>query len=1000
MNKATILIVEDEKLVAENLSSRLANLGYEVAGVVADGEQAVALAGRLRPNLVLMDIWLKGPMDGIEAAETIRREYDTPVIYLTAHSDPATLARAKITDPFGYILKPFEERQLATQIELAIHKHQAEKAVQSVARFPDENPYPVIRIDRAGTVLYANRSSSVLGGEWRCEAGHPAPESFARLVCERLNDGEVGQVDVETGGRVFAFALSPITGSGYVNLYGRDVTEHKRAEEEREVAAEYLRLINTSANTRQLLEASVRFFHERSGCAAVGIRLRDGDDYPYYEAHGFPEEFLRLENSLCIRDPDGTIQRDHAGNPVMACMCGNVICGRFDPSKPFFTPAGSFWANDTTRLLATTSDADRQTPTRNRCNGEGYESVALLAIKSGEQCLGLLQLNDRRKGMFSPETIALWERLAGYLGVALAKTQAEDQLRQENRDIALANRIMEVFVKESGDDLFDKALKIVLDATESKHGVFGYIDERGHLMCPSMSKLLDECEVQGKCIDYPPEKWKGLWRRALAEKSVLLASAPSAAPAGHVAVRRNLAAPIHLHGNVIGLLNLANKETDYTKEDCRSIERITNRIAPVLYAWLQRDMREKERRQAESKLQALNASLEQRVAERTAEAQRLSAQLRALVVELSQIEQRERRRLAMALHENLQQLLVAAKLKLNDARRRASDAVLYALVQQAEQMLDDCIAESRSVTVQLSPPVLYDGGLLPALGWLKNQMWKEHDLTVQIEADRRAEPADQGIRTLVFQAVRELLSNVLQHAGVQTAQIEVTRSESNQVQIVVRDEGAGFDPAALEGRMADKGAFGLFGIRERLEVLGGKLDIQSLPGRGTSITLVAPLGTPPRRMLREIAARATEKAAPDDGIPVKTPHAEGRAVCVLVADDHPVLRKNLARHLREQPGIEVVGDACDGQEAVEIALATRPDVVLMDVTMPRMDGIEATRCILAQLPHVRVIGLSMHEGKDMIIAMREAGAVAFLTKSLPIEELVTEILTVRTKYTA
>jgi GAF domain-containing protein len=107
-------------------------------------------------------------------------------------------------------------------------------------------------------------------------------------------------------------------------------------------------------------------------------------------------------------------------------MCGNVICGRFDPSKKFFTEKGSFWANDTTRLIATTTDADRQTRTRNRCNGEGYESVALLALRVGDNRLGLLQLNDKRKNMFTLEKIQMWERIADSLAVALSRTIAEE----------------------------------------------------------------------------------------------------------------------------------------------------------------------------------------------------------------------------------------------------------------------------------------------------------------------------------------------------------------------------------------------------------------------------------------------------------------------------------------------------------------------------------------------------------------------------------------------
>jgi CheY-like chemotaxis protein len=119
MNKTTILIVEDEAIVAADLAAKLRQLGYEVAGIVSKGEEAVVLADSLRPDLVLMDIQLEGHTDGIEAAEAISSQLDLPIIYLTAHSDAATLARAKLSGPFGFILKPFEERELATNIEIS-----------------------------------------------------------------------------------------------------------------------------------------------------------------------------------------------------------------------------------------------------------------------------------------------------------------------------------------------------------------------------------------------------------------------------------------------------------------------------------------------------------------------------------------------------------------------------------------------------------------------------------------------------------------------------------------------------------------------------------------------------------------------------------------------------------------------------------------------------------------------------------------------------------------
>ena len=163
---------------------------------------------------------------------------------------------------------------------------------------------------------------------------------------------------------------------------------------------------------------------------------------------GFTEEFVKLENNLCVRDTNGQLYRDSDGYPIHECMCGNVICGRFDPSKPFFTARGSFCTNCTTELLATTTDADRQTRTRNRCNGEGYESVALIALRVGKECLGLLQLNDRCKGQLTLETISMWERLADYLAVALAKTRAEEALHVAYENLQLQSEELQMQSEE------------------------------------------------------------------------------------------------------------------------------------------------------------------------------------------------------------------------------------------------------------------------------------------------------------------------------------------------------------------------------------------------------------------------------------------------------------------------------------------------------------------------------------------------------------------------
>ncbi|MBN2713557.1 MAG: PAS domain-containing protein [Planctomycetes bacterium] len=217
-----------------------------------------------------------------------------------------------------------------------------------------------------------------------------------------------------------------------------DITERKILQCEQDTAVEFLRLINKARSCRELIQDATSFFQRQSGCEAVGIRLKKGYDYPYYEAKGFSQEFVLLENSLCSHYKNGKPILDKDGVPVLDCMCGNVICGRFDPSKAFFTEKGSFWSNRTTELLATTTDADRQTRTRNRCNGEGYESVAIIALHSGEERLGLLQLNDKHCGRFTQKGILQWERLAEYLAVALSKFMAEEALHDSKHHLELA----------------------------------------------------------------------------------------------------------------------------------------------------------------------------------------------------------------------------------------------------------------------------------------------------------------------------------------------------------------------------------------------------------------------------------------------------------------------------------------------------------------------------------------------------------------------------------
>jgi len=162
-----VLIVEDEGVVSMEIQGRLESLGFGIAGIAASGPRAVQMAGQHLPDLVLMDIVLRGEMDGIEAAHQIQQKFNIPVIYLTAHSDEATLQRAKISEPFGYIIKPFEERDLHIAIEIALYKHQMEqklRASEERLRLLIESGSDIISVlDLDGNYTYIHGMASFCG---------------------------------------------------------------------------------------------------------------------------------------------------------------------------------------------------------------------------------------------------------------------------------------------------------------------------------------------------------------------------------------------------------------------------------------------------------------------------------------------------------------------------------------------------------------------------------------------------------------------------------------------------------------------------------------------------------------------------------------------------------------------------------------------------------------------------------------------------------------------
>ncbi|OHD66351.1 MAG: hypothetical protein A2176_07670 [Spirochaetes bacterium RBG_13_51_14] len=218
-----------------------------------------------------------------------------------------------------------------------------------------------------------------------------------------------------------------------------DITDRKIAERRQALAVAILNTLNELKEKRETMREIILMLKRHIGVEAVGLRLHEDHDYPYFETNGFPDDFIEQERFLCARDESGSAVLDAGGSPVLECMCGVVISGGSDPSKPFFTPGGSFWTNSMDGIMTHTNEDGRLSRLRSRCKDEGYESVALVPLRSKTRIIGLLQFNDRRKNQFTPDLISFLEGIGASIGIALDRYEAEEHIKRalEEKEVML-----------------------------------------------------------------------------------------------------------------------------------------------------------------------------------------------------------------------------------------------------------------------------------------------------------------------------------------------------------------------------------------------------------------------------------------------------------------------------------------------------------------------------------------------------------------------------------
>lgn len=726
---------------------------------------------------------------------------------------------------------------------------------------------------------------------------------------------------------------------------------------------------------------------------AVGIRLKEGYDYPYFVSNGFSEEFLELENFLCSVDENGEIIRDSEGRPSLECMCGNILHKRFDPSLPFFTEFGSFWTNSTTRLLASTTEKERLTRTRNYCNTAGYESLVLIPLCSDNEVIGLLQLNNKEPDKFDIETIHFFEKVASSIGIALKRKQLEEALVEEKKTLAqkveersksLKELISELEKKQAVLDGINKILRGIMscetieglwkvcldvaqDLTNSKFGYIGELNKEGTYNKIAISNPgWEACTIpitQTNAIIKNMEI-KSYWGKVIKEFRPLIVNDPDShpdsvgLPEGHPPITSYLGVPFKTNNNSVGLISLANKETGYDESDLEIVETLTIALVEALAS-----------KTKDLKLTAQNQELEEANKQKSLFLSLLSHELRTplnAIVGFSDL-------LSMKMFGPL-----------NEKQDEYVQLILtngWYLSSLISDLLDIAKIDAGKVEMQLvvaSPVEL----IKEVVNSMETEFIKKKlNIKTTLEYPFKILLDSKRFKQIIF----NLLNNAIKFTP-EGGSIEVVLNLEAEdfIQVSVIDNGIGIGSEAINNifneffqvKQESSGSglgIGLALTRRLVNLHGGDIFVESEVGKGSKFTFIIPIKP------------GSTDSMNDSAQEIKALSRNKKILVVENQEANRTLLVNLLNSLDHK-----ILTAMNGLEAIDMTKAHKPDLILMAIKMPVMDGYEATIEIRKdeKFKYLPIISMTANATTKEINKSHDAGMNDHIDKPIELKKLI------------